>query len=315
MDEVIWVEVLSRHRELVARHRCDGPEIRIGRSYANDVIVDDPHVAPEHVRIRRDPDGAIVAEDLGSANGMFADRGSRRLERLVLDGTHPIRIGHTFIQVRDARQAVAPERVIGAQARTWPILLALGAAILGLELLSVWLHETAEPKLSRYVEQPLGIIVVALGWTTGWAILTRIFSGRARFERTLLIALSGMLAFSLYNEVSAFAGFALVWRALATYQYVGMWLILAAVCFLHLREISRARPVLKGGLVAAFAGLAIAVHTLAQSEQRAGGEPRSAANLMPPAFRLSPLQTETAFFADVERLKSKLDKARTEDPP
>jgi hypothetical protein len=315
MDEVIWVEVLSRHRDIVARHRCIGPEIRIGRSYVNDVVVDDPHVAPEHVRIRRDVDGALVAEHLGSANGMFADRGSRKLERIVLDGVHPIRIGNTCLQVREASHAVAPERVIAAPERMWPVLLALGGAVLGLELLSVWLHETAEPKLSHYVEQPLGIVVFALGWTTGWAILARIFSGRARFERTLLIALSGMLVFSLYNEVSAFAGFALVWRGLANYQYVGMWIILAAVCFLHLREINPSRPLLKGGLVAAVVGLAIAVQTLAQSEQRAGGEPRSAASLMPPAFRLSPLQTETAFFADVERLKSKLDQARTEDPP
>ena len=44
-------QILSRHRDVVARQRCEGAEIRIGRAYDNDVIVDDPYVAPRHLRI------------------------------------------------------------------------------------------------------------------------------------------------------------------------------------------------------------------------------------------------------------------------
>ena len=49
MGEVIWVEVLSRHHDVVARHRCVGPEVHIGRGYDNDVVIDDPYVAARHV--------------------------------------------------------------------------------------------------------------------------------------------------------------------------------------------------------------------------------------------------------------------------
>ena len=47
MGAVMWIEVLSRHGEVAARERIDGrEEARIGRAFDNDVVIDDPHVAP-----------------------------------------------------------------------------------------------------------------------------------------------------------------------------------------------------------------------------------------------------------------------------
>ena len=68
MDPVIWVEVLSRHRDIAARHRFTGAEatITIGRGYDNDLVLDDPYVAARHVRIRRDADGRLLATCVGS---------------------------------------------------------------------------------------------------------------------------------------------------------------------------------------------------------------------------------------------------------
>ena len=75
---MIWVELLSRHRDVAGRFRVERAEITIGRGYDNDVIVDDPYVAARHLRIFRDAEGRLVAEDLGSANGTFVNR--KRLE-------------------------------------------------------------------------------------------------------------------------------------------------------------------------------------------------------------------------------------------
>ena len=68
---MIWVEILSRNHEIAARFRLPVAEARIGRGYTNDVIVDDPYVAPEHLRLFRDEAGQLVVEDLGSANGIY----------------------------------------------------------------------------------------------------------------------------------------------------------------------------------------------------------------------------------------------------
>ena len=56
MDEMIWVEILDRHRNVATRHRL-GDGASIGRAYDNDVIVDDPTVAPHH-RHTAPPKGA-----------------------------------------------------------------------------------------------------------------------------------------------------------------------------------------------------------------------------------------------------------------
>lgn len=315
MGEVIWVEVLSRHHDVVARHRCVGPEVHIGRGYDNDVVIDDPYVAARHVCIAREDDGTLVALDPGSANGLFADHGAKRLQRIVLDGEHPIRIGHTYLRIRDANHVVSRERLAAPPGRAWPVVLALGVGLLAAEGILLWLGETGEPKPSRYVLPLLGLTVSVLAWTTLWAILSRIFSGQARFEHHLLIALTALLAFSLYNELVDYAAFALTWRMLAVYEYVGSWLWFSALCFLHLRVIGASRLRLKAGVVAALAAVGISTQTLAQWETHAALDGTSyVRHLKPPALRVAFPQSESAFFADVEKLKAPLDRARSEDP-
>jgi Inner membrane component of T3SS, cytoplasmic domain len=314
---VIWVEILSHHRNVAARHRVAGPEVRIGRGYDNDVILDDPYVAVEHVRVFRDDRDRLVAEDIGSANGMFLERDKDRQARIVIDGERPIRIGHTFLRIRETNHAVPRERAGRLEGRAGPVALgaALGTAILGIQALSVWFAEIDEPRVSHYVQSLLAIATLVVAWVALWAILSRIFSGQARLERNLLIALAGLLVFLLYGEFAEFASFALTWRALVSYDYVVMWSIVAATSFFHLRTIGPAGLKLKGGVLAGLLGLVIATQTLAQSELRAEfGQQSYLRRLLPPALRLTPAQDENAFFAEIEQLKTKLDRDRTDDP-
>src|SRR5204863_8958613 len=84
MAALMWVEVLARDGEVLSRSRIDATEARIGRAFDNDIVVNDPHVAPHHVRLLRDEDGALVAEDLGTINGLYAEHGAQRQSRIAL---------------------------------------------------------------------------------------------------------------------------------------------------------------------------------------------------------------------------------------
>jgi hypothetical protein len=310
---MIWVEIVSRHRDVAARFLVEGEEARIGRGYDNDVIVDDPYVAARHVRVFRDEAGRLVAEDVGSANGMFLDRGSDRHERIVLDGERPIRVGHTYLRIRETSYVVPGERLARIRTQTWPITIAggLGALILGIEALVVWFAQTGEPRVSSYLNPLLIVAGLVLAWVSVWVVLSRLFSGQARFVENLLIALSGFLALLLYAEFAQFSAFALAWPAASNYQYAVQWSILAAVCFLHLRETGRSRLVLKGALVGALLVLAIGVQTVLRSEALSDFGPQSTfSRLMPPSLRLAPVRDENAFFADIEQLKIRLDRDR-----
>ncbi len=313
---MIWIEILSRHRDVAARHRCEGAEVHIGRAYDNDVIVDDPYVAARHLRVFRDADGTLVAEDLGSANGLFFDDDERRQPRVVIDGDRPLRIGRTHLRIRETDHAIAAERLSAPSTRTWPRAVGLASIVLVVELVSLWLGETSEPQLYRYLLPALILAVLTLAWTTLWAILARIFAGQARFERHLVIALSMLLAFSVYETIADVGAFSLSWRVLADYAYVGAWAMFAGLCFMHLREIGSARLKQKAGVVVGLAVAAIAAQTLAQSEMRTWMSRQSyLRDLKPPILRIAPAQDEAAFFADALRLKVKLDRARKDEPP
>ena len=320
--EALWIEILSRHDEVIARHRMVLDEgATIGRAYDNQVILDDPYVAPRHLRVVRDANGALVAEDLGSANGLFVGEDRRRVDRVALDGGGAIRIGRTRLRIRQAGHAVAPERISKPRVRLWPLALMLAAAVLVGESLTLWLRATTEQKLGDHLG-PLLMLCAAVGaWTTVWAVLSRVFSGRARFQRHLLIALGGVLAMWLFSEVSAYAAFAFSGRGFIAYRYIGMWLITAGVCFLHLRQLSQSRETggaylrLKAGAVALLALVGICMQTLSQWEasERVDRE-GFLRGLKPPMLRLASPQSAGDFFADVARLQGRLDRARVEQP-
>jgi len=237
MDKVIWVEILSR-QDVIARFRFEKDEIRIGRGYDNDVIVDDPYVSPSHLRITRSEAG-LVADDAGTPNGTFVNGGKSKIGRLLLNGGEPIRIGRTFIRVRGGDFKVPAERidVPSNGAGTLPLALLSGAGVIALEVMSSWFSEISEPKLSHYLTPLSNVALLALIWIGGWTVLCRIFSGQARFERNLLIGLAGLFSYSFYTELSQFAAYALTWRSAVSYDYIAMWSAIAAAAFFHLREI------------------------------------------------------------------------------
>jgi len=317
-----WVEILSRRDEVLARHklRCDvGDEgVRIGRGYDNDIVLDDPYVAAHHLRLSRDESGSLFAEDLGSANGLFVDRDRRRVARASLGEGKAIRIGRTYLRVREPGHAVSPERISYPPARIWPFILGLAVALLGLELLSAWLSETGPAKLGDYLARILMFAGVVILWTAAWATLSRIFSGRARFERHLLIATGGFLGVSLVYDLAPFAAFALSQFAFSAYRYVALWVAIAILCFLHLRAISASRESsgpwvkLKGAAVAALAVIAIGMQTLSQWEESSTADHQIFLHdLKPPALRLVPARGEEDFFAGASRLKEVVDRERS----
>jgi pSer/pThr/pTyr-binding forkhead associated (FHA) protein len=315
---MMWVEVLSRHRDIAARFRIDTAEARIGRGYDNDVIIDDPYVAARHLRVFRDEAGQLVAEDLGSTNGTFLDGDRTRLARIVVDGERPVRIGKTHLRIRESHHEVERERMAAPERPTLPVaaVAALGASLLGVSALQIWLAQTGEQRASSYLAPLLGVVAMVLVWAGIWALMSRIFSGSSHLLRNLLITLAGGLAFSVYHELARLLAFSWTWSAASTYQYVAGWSILAAVCFLHLREVGRTRLKLKGAVVVALLVVAIAFQTLQRSEAFSDdGRQYSVHQLLPPALRAVQLTEQSAFFGEIANLKTRLDSDRLQAKP
>jgi len=315
MDGVTWIEVDGRHRAQALRERVHGDALTLGRAWDNDVVIDDPHVAAHHLRLQRGDDGRWVARDLGSRNGLQVEgrRGSHA-EVVVEPGT-VLRIGHTLVRLRHGDEPVADEQPLARGGSPWPYAIAALALVLLLALLDIRLADTGEPKLARYLTSVFALIAVVLAWTSGWAVVSRLFHGHASFGRHLRIAACALLAYSLYDLASGYGAFALSMPPLARFVYAGAWVLFGLACFAHLRALGPARLRLKGAVVVVLVALGIGTQTLKLDDWRvAAGQPPILQRLAPPWMRVVAAQAPAAFLDEAAMLRASLDATRAEEP-
>jgi len=312
---MMWIEVLSRHGEVVARQRVDSPEARIGRAFDNDVVVNDPHVAPHHLRISRAEDGELVAEDLGTLNGLYAEHGARRITRLTLAREPGIRIGRTILRVHDATHPVAEEKPLtppGAHA-IWGA--GLGGLLILLLIIVQWLNMTQEPSPNLLLLPIVGFIIVLAVWASFWAVLSRIFFGQARFALQLRIAVTACLVFLAWDQIAEVSSFAFAQRDILEYAGLGAWAVLAGVCYAHLRTIGPRHMQAVMSLVVVLITAAALMQFFAKSEtRRLFGQRANLGDLRPPQLRLVPLANADDFFKKAEGARRRVDQARVKEP-
>jgi len=316
MGAVMWIEVLSRHGEVGQRERIEAAEARIGRAFDNDVVIDDPHVAPHHLRIYRGGDGELVAEDLGSLNGLYPEQGALRATHLPLGKNPGIRIGRTILRVHDAAHAVPAEKLLTPPRAHVRWAAGLGMALLLALLALEWLNLTSEPSANQMLLPLLGFVTILALWTSVWAMLSRVFFGQARFSLQLRIAITACIALVLWDQLTESLSFAFAWRDMAEYAGLGAWAVLAATCFAHLQTIGPRHMRAAMGLVVALIGAGAALQYLGKSETRnLIGQRATLGDLRPPAFRLVPLASADDFFKKADAARVKVDLARVKEPP
>jgi hypothetical protein len=168
--------------------------VTIGRDYASDLVLDDPYVCPTHVRIS-DADGAgLVAEDVGSVNGLRVGPRRERVERVVLRHGTELRIGRTVIRCCDPTHPLPPTLVEAdrAGAPAWLTSTAARAGAIGGSLVALTLFEYADSieraGLTSAVSEAAAMLLVLAFWAGVWSLATRVASHRFAFTRHLAFA-------------------------------------------------------------------------------------------------------------------------------
>ena len=315
MAAVMWIEVLSRNGEVAARERIESQEASIGRAFDNDVVIDDPHVAPHHLRIFRGEDGELVAEDLGTLNGLYPEHGAARVPRLPLAKEPGIRIGRTTLRVHDAAHPVPAEKLLTPPRAHARWAAGLGVTLFVMLLATSWLNLTTEPSANHILLPLLGLVTAIALWTSLWAVLSRVFFGQARFALQLRIAVTACIALVLWDQLTESLSYSLAWRDIVEYGGLGAWAVLAAACWGHLHAIGPKHMRAALGLVVALIGAGALLQYVGKSEARKlMGQRATLGDLRPPAFRMLPLASADDFFKKAEGAKQKVDLARVKDP-
>jgi pSer/pThr/pTyr-binding forkhead associated (FHA) protein len=321
------VEVLdergSRARE---RHRLATSPVTIGRGYACDVIVDDPYVAVEHLRLEWSDDGWRVL-DLASENGTYLAAG-RRITAERLDAETVLRIGHTRLRLRTAEYAAPPalrDRGEVPRLGLWldrPIVavLALAAAV-ALEALDSHQRTFTTSALSAAGLGALLGLLATVGWAGLWALLTRLLSHRTRWPAHVGIAGLAFVGWGVADWVAEYYAFAFSARVSAYVLWYGLLAAVGAVAlYVHCGLASSRsgwRPAAVAGLVtaAAVAVAGSATYLLATVDENVN-ELRFAAELKPLSLALTRQESLERFLASAELLRDRVDaEARVSPAP
>jgi hypothetical protein len=112
MPTLALLEAFDRHGALLARAPVTRWPVTVGRSLECDLVLDDPHVAPTHLRIDRAADAprTVSVEVQHTLNGALLQRkrhgGGQRFD--WPDGA-PLEIGRTRLALRLADAPIAAE--------------------------------------------------------------------------------------------------------------------------------------------------------------------------------------------------------------
>jgi hypothetical protein len=313
MKAPYFVEILARNGDVLHRHKVTQLPIRIGRSYDNEIILDDAHSAASHAVVEVDEHSQIVLRDLGSKNGTVYK--GRRHASVTLDGDTVVRLGHTRLRVRPYDFPVA-EEIADTTMHGWE-----GAtpATIGLVLIAVfscletWLSDVEPFALIRYLLVLASSLAAGLLWAGVWALANRLFGSHARLGRHLFILGSALATVGLWRAGSSVLAYA--WSAESLTRY-GNLVTLAIACgmvFFHLLTIKPHHPrrFLITATVMLLAGSGLMVMANLQSTGRAADELYMSV-LLPPEVRHSEARSVDQFMANAGKLKTALDAARTE---
>lgn len=319
MEFPLVIELLDRRGRFKERHRIASLPATIGRSYGCDVIVDDPFVSPEHLRLSEGVDGEVVAEDLHSTNGTWTMHGRQPLPRARIVPDLCLRIGETTLRFRHAAHPIVPTLPMPTRSQlfglpTGVLAFAVWLALAGVAVGAEYLKTYDEMRVEALIAQFTSVTVAVLLWSGIWAISNRIVTHRFHYLDHCLNAAFWGLLMIVQQQAAGFVAFAF---GIDSGMEIAGWICEAAIfsglLYGHLRlcsSLSRGRLLTAAAGVAAMLTLLSGLARLATyiEEPRWDYALRFRHELKPPVFKLVGSHNLESFFASDRELKAKVDK-------
>ncbi len=269
--EPLILEIATRG--LYRYHRIDGDVTCIGRALDNDVILSDPTVAAQHLKIIRHDDNSLELVNLAEVNPTRFEH--KQIDSLVTSELPlNLELGRVKIRVVPADHAVAPTRPLAGEGRPnhlfahtgWAVILAFACLILG--AIEFYLNTYNSYKWIDLAKYLLRETVLTIGlFVLGLAILERLLVNRWEIKQ-LLISVS--LLFLVYQTLGIASNgldylFSSSWPGLLILFGWQLLVIPFAICLylIYITHLNASRSILLAILIAS----PIALPSLLQSRE------------------------------------------------
>lgn len=317
------IEVLGRDGHARAVHRVSGWPVRIGRSPACDLVLDDGHLAGTHAQLELAPEGeggGIDAQPrltlLESRNGGWLGR--RRLapgESVALAAGAVFQLGATQLRLRRASDVLAPEQPLLSMVLAPRVPALLG--LLGLWLALLWFDQwSALNPGSAWIDYAGAVLVplaLLLGWAGLWALVTQLFQHRFPFATHLWRALVGVAGLHVLSFGLPLLAYAFSLRPLLALDALLFPAGLALLLWWHAVLVW---PRGRRALAWAFGGLlfgALALTVAKRQEQQYWFGPPYLSALPPPQMRMVAPKSPEALLDAVRTLEAELARQAGKD--
>jgi len=313
MDELIYIEVLDRHGQVAARHVVQTLPVRIGRAYDNELILEDPYLAPHHLVLERGPSGELEFGDTGSRNGLFRAGARQRIARERVDPEARYRAGKTEFRIRSSTYRVAEELVDASPSglRTTLAALASVMAMAAVILFYVWTGTFEKTDLTKLASGPVIAALALLVWAGAWGFAGRLFAGASRFAAHLTVGALAVIATYIAVDQTDYLAFALSMPGTDYLGLAAMWAILAWGLWRHLslalRTAGRGTALASAAVATTAIGLLV-LYTHIQQADNPNTMAFSTA-IKVPTVRLVKGSAPAEFFQEAAVLKDELARA------
>ncbi|WP_165917486.1 FHA domain-containing protein [Roseateles saccharophilus] len=309
------VELLGRDGRATLVQRVTRWPVRIGRSPACDIVLDDAHLAAEHAELHLAPAGGVRLRLLPSRNGGHVGK-----QRLAGGDEAPLPAGGAFqlagclLRLRTSADMLAPEHLlIVDKTRHWALVPLLLLGMLFFQWLDRWSAVDPDARWVDYASPLLAPLALVLGWAGLWSLASQLFQHRFPFTTHLRRALVVIVAMQLLEWLLPAVAYAFSWPRLMALEALSMPIAAALLIAWHARLVwPGAHRTLNGGL-AVLLLLGLGLQAAGRQEQQHTFGPPYLASLPPPVLRIAPTQPPQALIESLKPLKAELARQAHKD--
>ena len=313
------LEVLDRNGATVNCVSVTQWPVIVGRGLSTQVVIDDVHIAPEHLRISALDNGFVVVQVMDTINGVRRGNGALMRKGMQFDwsGADDLGLGRWRLRLRLAGAPLAPEEPLPFF--PWKMVMLTVALVLGLlgeTLLELWFGNTGNEKFAQSALPAVTMLVggVAL-WAGVWALATKLFTGHQQFLRHVRIVCGVLLLNAVVSVLAYVFAFMFSWESLSRFNGLLTPPVLGTGIFLHLMVIAPQRRRSLMALVASvvLVGMLVMVGNTWQKTGRLTNELYLSA-LFPPNWRMATAMPVERLISESKSIEGRLAK-RLDDQP
>ena len=310
MAELI-VEIHDAHRRLPAyRHIARFP-LTIGRGYNNDIILNDPYVAAEHIVLDATQDGWLLRQ-LDATNPPQLDGKILRQENITVHSGDELILGKTLIRFFKPQHAVTPVRKLHDSiagfleaARELASIGLLLLVLLAAQIFSEYLNISESTPLPKLAANALPIVGVALLWSMLWSLIAFVVRRKTNYLFFLSVTVFYFMADMIMENATEYVAFnsrsILVPEMLS---YISSGVLMVCMFYVSMgraMNLSNKRKLLLSNMFSW--SLVIVLGFVMQANRPAFiADPEYQAMLKPPFAQWTKTQTMQTFLQETEKL-------------